>query len=314
MIDLSAACTVPAEKTVVAAGLFDGLHIGHASVMDKTLSLCRHGISPAVFTFKTGSLDVKEQGILISDEKKIELLSKMGIKYIFSPSFSEIRDMTPERFVMEIIANRLNASCVVCGENFHFGKDGFADCNTLEKICNSIGIEVYVVPLVSYRGENVSSSRIRECLKSGRIEEANALLGRKYSIIGRVIGGNQIGRTLNFPTINQRIDKSFASLRRGVYASEVVIGRTGYLGVTNIGVKPTVSFCNEVLAETHIIGFTDDIYGENAEVRLNGFVRDEEKFETLDELKKQVAKDIDTVRGLYDRGGNKYENNTERKI
>lgn len=296
MIDLLETGGVPDGKTSVATGLFDGIHTGHRAVIGKMLSLCGKGVSPSVFTFSEGTLVTKNGGVILPDERKKEMLAGMGVEYIYSPPFDSVKDMPPERFVKEILKERLNAESIVCGRNFRFGKGASADCDDLVRLCSAEGIKVYIVELCEYEGEAVSSSRIRKALESGNISDANRMLGREYSVSGKVIDGNKLGRILNFPTINQRIPEGGVKLRRGVYSSSVAIDGVDYDSITNIGIRPTVCEEGELLAETHILGFAKDIYGKNVEVRLREFVRDEIRFSSKDELRKQLESDILAVK------------------
>ena len=296
MIDLLKTGECPKGRTSVALGLFDGIHSGHIAVIEKMLSLCGDGISSAVFTFSEGTLSTKSGGAIISDSKKKEMLDGMGVQYIYAPDFASVKDMPPDEFVKEILKKQLNAKHIVCGRNFRFGKGASADCDDLARICASEDIEVHIEELREYRGEAVSSSGIRRYLADGNIHDVNNMLGREFSIKGEVIGGNRVGRTLNFPTINQRIPENFTDIRRGVYSSAVDIDGIVYDAITNIGVKPTVTDGSVLLAETHILGFAREIYGETVEVRLREFVRDEKKFSSKDELKAQVGNDIDAVK------------------
>ena len=281
-------------KSAVALGFFDGLHLGHTRVIVQTLL---QELTPIVFTFSDSSLLPKfnRREDIIAHGLKLELLEKMGVKYIYAPDFADVKDMTAEQFVEEILVNRLNARFVSCGYDFRFAKGGRADADTLRELCRAFGIEVCVAPAVELEGEVVSSTRIRELLKSGDIEKANRFLGYELTYSLEVIHGKKNGKKMGFPTINQTIPEGMTVPKQGVYKSRTKAGGTDYPSITNIGVKPTIHLeegeQRSPLMETHIIGFDGDLYGERVSVSLLSFMRDERKFSGLQELSEQLEKD-----------------------
>ncbi len=279
------------RKKSVALGIFDGVHLGHRAVM----KLTEDSKFPAVFTFNNTSLHTKQGRVIeyiYTDEQKSAIIKSLGIRKIFSENFSDIRDMSGSEFAENIIAGKLNAASVACGRDFRFGRDASCGINELAALGRKYGFEVRVSEDVLYGGKAVSSGRIRSLLSEGDVTEAAELLGRSYMISGRIVHGRQIGRTLDFPTVNQLFYEGQLVPKFGVYASSVLIGRWHYESVTNIGVKPTIGGDSFPLAETHIIGFTGDLYGRELNVELRGFIRPEMKFNSLDELKEQISKDI----------------------
>ena len=281
-------------KSAVALGFFDGLHLGHTQVIVQALL---QELTPIVFTFSSRSVlpKFKQREDIIAYDYKSELLESMGVKHIFAPDFADIKDMTAEQFVQEILVDRLNAGFVSCGYDFHFAKGGKADADVLRQLCRAHGIEVCVVPAVISEGETVSSTRIRELLKSGEIEKANRFLGYELTYSLEVIHGKKNGRKMGFPTINQMIPDDMTVPKQGVYKSRTRIGGTDYPSVTNIGVKPTIDLdegeVRRPLMETHIIGFNGELYGEKVRVSLLGYMREERKFDGLQELSEQLEKD-----------------------
>lgn len=279
------------RKRAVALGIFDGVHLGHREVMRLTEN---SGI-PAVFTFNNTSLHTK-QGRMIeyiyTDEQKAALIRELGIRDILSEDFSDIHDMSGEEFAENILAGKLKASSVACGRDFRFGRDASCGINELVVLGRKYGFEVRVAEDVLYGGKAVSSGRIRSLLSEGNVTEAAELLGRSYMISGRIVHGRQIGRTLDFPTVNQLFSEGQLLPRFGVYASSVLIDGRHYESVTNIGVKPTIEGERSPLAETHIIDFSGDLYGRELNVELRGFIRSEVKFNSLEELKEQISRDI----------------------
>lgn len=301
MVDLTGTNDVPKGCTAVAMGLFDGLHYGHRTVIRYAIDLAERnaGIDPAVFTFDTASVTSKGAGgveYILSKDMKFELIEELGVRYIYSPDFMNFKDLTGEEFAELVLCGKLAAKFVVCGEDFRFGKGAKCGVEDLDRLCRKHGIRLYVVPPVrELRGIRISSTMIRQLIKDGDIETANMLLGSHFSFKLPVAYGRQLGRTLDFPTINQYLPKRQVMPRFGVYASKTDIGGRVYRSVTNIGIKPTVG-SEAPLAETYIIGFDGgDLYGEAVKISLISFIRPEMKFDGVEELKRQIALDTEAT-------------------
>lgn len=278
------------EKTCVALGLFDGLHHGHRRVIEA--AKCGE-YAPAVFTFRTESVKEKHGRPLeyiYTNTRKLELLYIAGIKYAFCPDFNDVKDMSGEEFVRSIICGIMNAGTVVCGENFRFGKEARCGIRELKAFGEKYGFGVKVIAL-----DGFSSEKYRELLRQGRVDEL-CRSGNAYTLSAKVQEGNRIGRTLDFPTINQHFADGQLVPRLGVYHTRTIINGRIYPCVTNVGVKPTVEKDIKPLAETHIIGFSGDLYGMCPDVEFCGYIRGERKFASLEELKNQVFADIACVR------------------
>lgn len=306
MVDLTGTNNVPGSSTAVAMGLFDGLHYGHKTVIKYAADVAEStpGIEPAVFTFDTASVTSKGSGgveYILSHEMKFELIESLGVKYIYSPDFMNFKDLSGEEFVELVLCGKLNAKFAACGEDFRFGKGAKYGVNELDRLCRKHGISLRVVPPVTEsRGIRISSTMIRELIRSGNIEKANLLLGSHFTMKLPVAYGSRLGRTLNFPTINQYLPKRQVMPKFGVYASKTEAMGKIYRSVTNIGVKPTVG-SEAPLAETYIIGFDgSDLYGETAKISLISFIRPEIKFDGVDELKAQIARDTQAVMEVPD--------------
>ena len=294
MIDITYSGGKAEEKTAVALGYFDGLHLGHVGVI--RTAMAQEGLKPAVFTVNCDTTLPKFRGPedIISFENKCELMEKMGVKYLYAPDFAEVCGYTDEEFVKNVLIDKLNAGFACCGSNFRFGKGGSGTPERLAEIGACYGMRVEVVKDICLDGKMISSTRIREHIRKGEIEEANRLLGYELWYRLPVIKGNEIGRTISFPTINQVIPETNIIPRYGVYKSYVEVHGKQYHGVTNIGVKPTVAHRRDgtgAVMETHIIGFDGDLYGQNIAVALVRFIRPETRFSGLEELKKQIALD-----------------------
>lgn len=289
------------DRTAAAMGLFDGVHRGHRAVIGEAVRLAEKlSVSPAVFTFETSTVSSKDGSAnrIVTDSQKLELIRSMGVELIYSPPFDELKGLSAENFVKKILVERMNCAAVVCGSDFRFGRGAEGNCAVLRELCDKYSISLDVVPDEKYGGVRISSSEIRKLIADGNIHEANTLLGYDYYIKETVIGGHQLGRTMDFPTINQLIPDGMAVPKHGVYASETEIDGTVFRSVTNIGVKPTVEKHSALLAETHIIDYSGDLYGRVLKVSLFEFLRPEKKFADVSELFSQIAKDTEHSRTM----------------
>lgn len=295
MIDLTENNSVASDNTAVALGVFDGIHRGHQDVIKCAVGFKAEGLSPAVFTFNTKTVTTKGNGkidMLISDELKAEKLEELGVEYIYSPQFSEVRELTSEMFVKQILVEKMNAKVAVCGENFKFGKGAFSGAHDLEEIGAKYGIKTKIVPYTTYNMQPISSTEIRRLIKEGSIDIANYLLGYDFHFRIEVVHGNSLGKTLEFPTINQKFLSSHVVPRFGVYASQTKIGDKMYPSVTNVGIKPTIGGESSPLAETYIFDYSGDLYGQRLTVYLKKFIRPEQKFNGIDDLKAHLEIDL----------------------
>lgn len=292
----------PKEKTAVALGYFDGLHLGHIEVIGEAMAFARlhkPDMASAVFTFNCDTTLPKfqQQEDIISFKNKCEMLQRIGVDYIFAPDFAEVCTLSAEDFVKEILVKRLNADFACCGGNFRFGKHGVGTPQLLCELAEKYNMGgVRIVDDVSLDGEMISSTRIRGLLRKGEIEQANRLLGYDMWYRFEVVHGNELGRTMAFPTINQIIPKTNIVPRFGVYESKVEINGKKYVGITNIGIRPTVSNSGETVMETHILDFRGDLYGQNISISLCRFIRPEQKFSSIKELKDKISEDISKIR------------------
>lgn len=286
--------------TSVALGLFDGVHRGHQSVISQAVA--QKGLLPVVLSFTTKhEIPANKQNFskLITDTVKQDLLRKLGVRILMEPDFSDIRDLTAQAFVQEVLAQRLRARTVVCGYDYRFGRGAEGNPQLLRELAEPLGIQVIQLPAQMEGGEPISSTRIRAAIAQGEIGLANRLLGYDYCFDFPVTNGAQLGRTIDCPTINQLFHSEFLIPRFGVYASRIPLGRNTYYGVTNVGVKPTVHNTSFPLAETHIIGFQGDLYGKQVKVHLLEYLRPERKFSGIRELKEAIQENIQYVAREY---------------
>ena len=273
-----------AEKTVVAVGFFDGVHLAHRALLNETVRLAREmGAKAALFTFD--ALPVKAGVPLSTLKERLALFEDLGIEVAFVSRFSDVCALSPEDFVKNILVRSCGARCAVCGFNFRFGKDASGKASDLLSLLP----ESRIFSEVELGGTAVSSTRIRALLSEGRIKEANALLGAPYTVSAKVEHGKALGRTLGFPTLNMRPPS--LPLADGVYETRVCLDGTIYAGVTDVGYRPTVEGKGERRMETHLIGFDGCLYGKTLAVSFVGRLRDEIAFKNERELAHQLAKD-----------------------
>lgn len=283
------------EGAFIALGTFDGLHIGHKAVITSEKSEYDRKIALMFKEHPQVTLKGKHPGILITPEKEEELLKSWGVEAEHI-DFNEISQLSPREFVEEILVKRYNARSLACGFNYRFGKGAEGDVKTLKALCAEKEIKLTVVDEVDYEGAPVSSTRIRNAITQGDMKAAKDMLGRFYSYDFEVRHGDERGRILGSPTINQFFMKDFCVAEFGVYASVTVVDGVKYPSVTNIGVRPTIEGVSEKRSETNIIGFEGDLYGKHPEVFVVEKIRGELKFKSLDELSAQIA--VDRQRSL----------------
>lgn len=302
MTDITFNDYIPENKTAVALGAFDGVHLGHRAVLERAVAEKKNGLAAGVFTFRTGTVTSKSENseAVISDGRKLEELLKIGVEYVYSPDFSQLKDLSGEDFVKEILIKKLNMKTAVCGSDFRFAKNAAGDSDTLKKLGEKYGFDVIVVEPLCVDGTTVSSTAIRRLIREGNIKQANKMLGYTFSYDAQVVHGTATGRTWSFPTINQIIPKGRAVPRFGVYCSQVIVDGVRYNGVTNIGVKPTMGVKTEPLAETFIMNYDGDLYGRTLRLELFEFVREEKRFSSFDELKKEIADNTEFVKAYFD--------------
>ncbi len=274
----------------LALGTFDGFHIGHKKVIENAIASNR---KPKVLLFNEHPQKVlksKSPGELITETNKRKLLQEWGVEPIII-NFSDIMNLTYEEFFYEVIVKKVGASVLSCGFNYHFGAKASGNTEKLKVLCEKENVELLISEPVEYKGEPVSSTRIRNAIRNGDIEDANDMLGREFSYDFLVVHGDARGRTIDSPTINQFFSEDFIVPEYGVYASYSIIDGKKYPSVTNVGVRPTIEGFSKERSETNIVGFNGDLYDKNISVHLLKKIREEMKFNNLDELRNQIAKD-----------------------
>lgn len=286
------------KGTAVALGNFDGMHIGHSAVLEKTVELSKNGLTATVMLFDEHSLKTvtgEAPPMLMTESERLDFLKAKDLVTV-TVNFTDIKDFSPEEFVDRILINKLNAKAVVCGFNYRFGKGAKGDAQLLKELCDNRNIECTAVEEVLVDSLPVSSTAIRKAVENGDIVLANKMLGRAFGFTARVLHGDRRGRTWGYPTINQSLPNGLVVPLFGVYESQVDVDGKEYRSLTNVGLRPTVG-TDIVLSETHILDFDGDIYGKDVSVRLIRFIRPERKFDSFDELVLQIKNDCLNVKG-----------------
>ncbi|AGK97454.1 bifunctional riboflavin kinase/FAD synthetase [Clostridium pasteurianum] len=283
-------------NTFIALGSFDGLHKGHMTLINKVLELSRssNNAKSMVNTFENHPLTIIDKNkvpkLIMDNNTKAEILEELGIDIVNFSSFNEeMMKMSPEDFIVNMI-KCYNPIGLVVGFNYKFGHRNLGDIKLLQKLSEKYNFKLYIINPIEYNETVISSTRIRNTIGNGKIEDANNMLLKPYMLKGKVIYGKQLGRTIGFPTANLEYNKDFAIPKRGVYYTLVKYEGKIYKGITNIGTNPTVGI-NELTIETYMLDFNADIYNKNIKVYFINRIRDEEKFNSLEELKKQLEKD-----------------------
>lgn len=283
------------DRCVVALGFFDGVHTAHAAVLLRARQEAEARSLPLlVFTFLLSD-GPKADPRLGEEEERAALLAAHGAAYLSRASFSALSSLSPAVFVREVLREELHAEATVVGEDFRFGHRAVGDAPLLALLMREAGGDAVTVPSVSFEGERVSSSRIRAALLRGDCEGAGYLLGRPYALTLPVQRGRHLGHALGFPTANQLPPEGRMLPAAGVYVTSVLLpdGRR-MRGVTDVGTRPTVGG-EELRMETHIPGFSGDLYGQPLTVAFLHRLREERRFSSLSALAEQIAKDCKEV-------------------
>ena len=282
--------------SAITLGKFDGLHRGHQLLVSRMLQECeRERLCSVVFTFDIPPKNLVEGGRvpqLLTREEKAAVFAQKGVDFLIECPFTpQVRGMEPEDFV-KWIARELHVNCFVVGDDFHFGRNRRGDGAFLQTYEREFGYRTIIVPKMKEQDRVISSSLVRQEIEEGNIEQANLLLGYSYYIEGTVTHGNRLGHSIGFPTINLLPQPDKLLPPYGVYASRVHLAGEAYRGVTNIGCKPTIAGDNPVGAETYMLDFDREAYGEPVRVELIRRLRGEHKFENVEQLRAQMMQDV----------------------
>jgi len=299
------------RPTVLTLGVFDGLHLGHQLIMRTVVDRARAvGAMPTVITFDPHPRAVlhpeSAPPLLQTFDQKIEAFGVLGIEQTivvrFTPEFSSIRAAD---FLRDVVKDRLHAQEVYLGKGFAFGYKREGNIELLQRMGGELGFVAGEVPEVSLRGRRVSSSKIRELLARGNVNLARRMLGRPYGVEGPVERGAERGRKLGFPTANLRPQNRVIP-RNGVYVTGTLIDGQWRRSVTNVGLRPTFGEATEPSIETYVMNWDGDLYGDVIRVRFLYRLRDERKFGSIDELKRQIETDVTRADSYFERAGTKH--------
>ncbi len=292
--------------SVVTIGTFDGLHLGHRALLQRTQELARRrGLRSLVFTFSRPPQSYlgRAKPLLMPAEKRITLL-KQSVDQVIVSEFPEIQPLSPQEFVTQILHERLCARAVVVGSNFCFGRNRAGNVSTLQHLGSELGMDVHVVEPIFVQGEQVSSTAIREALQAGDVERATRFLGNPPQLWGRVIAGEGQGRVLGFPTANLALDPDLLVPREGIYAAQVFYENERRAGALYIGRRPTFDGAR-ISIEVHILEADLKkelgLYGTELAVQLFARLRDDQCFSTLEELRAQIQADVEVTRQFFAR-------------
>ncbi|MBP7173253.1 MAG: bifunctional riboflavin kinase/FAD synthetase [Cloacibacterium sp.] len=284
------------KPLALTLGMFDGVHSGHQSIIHQLKKTAHEkNLTPAILSFWPHPRKVlnpnEEIKLLSTLEEKLNLLEKIGIEKIFLQTFDEtFRNLSGEDFVHKILIEKLHVQHLVIGHDHTFGKNKSGNFELLKKMSKKYDFSIQQIEALQINQLNVSSTKIRKALEEGHIKEANNMLGYPYSLSGRVVQGNQLGRTIGFPTANIQVENGKLLPKNAAYIVKVWVEEKSYFGMLNIGLRPTVDG-KKLQSEVFILDFNQNIYGKTIVVEFLDFLRDEKKFNGIEELKAQLEID-----------------------
>lgn len=308
MIFISGTKEIQLENTAVAIGKFDGLHLGHQALIRKINSYKSRGMASVMLTFNyhpASHIKGEDQKLIYTSKERQILVKHLGVDILIEYPFTqETAGMDAPIFLKDVLVNHLGAQFIVVGEDFRFGRDRRGNTDLVQGMSLPLGYSAHICSKVSQilnqGGKSyevqVSSTMVRTAITEGDIETANLLLGHPYTIIDTVVHGREIGRTIGMPTANLEPSEVKLLPPNGVYASETVVNRRKYPSITNIGYNPTIGQAQVRRVETYVLDFEGNLYGKQIEVELHRFVRSEQKFGSIEELKKQMYLDKEMVK------------------
>lgn len=297
------------KPNVIALGNFDGIHLGHKQVLKPLFNLNsfiplldNQSIYSTVVTFNPHPREFftgEKKHLLTPLQEKVSLLEELGVNQLLLLPFDrKLACLTPQKFVEEILINKIEAKLISVGEDFRFGNQRKGNADTLKEIASLKKVKVNILKEEKLLTENqqnirISSSYIRHCLQNGKVEIANKMLGYKYCLTGEVVEGKKLGRTIGFPTANIKVSPNKFLPKKGVYVVKVSMENKPEIklkGVMNIGCRPTVSG-EKITVEVHLLNWSGNLYTQILKVQIEKFLRPEKKFSSLEDLKKQISID-----------------------
>jgi len=297
------------QKSIITIGTFDGVHLGHKKILQRILNNSGDNIETVVITFAQHPRTVLQSEfnikLLTTTEEKISELEKVGINNLLILEFnSEFSNLSGEEFVKNILVDKLNIQKIIIGYDHKFGKNRSSDIHDLINFGKTYHFDVEQISAEELNEITISSTKIRKAIQEGSIELANQYLGYAFSFTGKVVKGNQIGRTINFPTANIAIENPQKILPKdGVYIVEGFWNGKSHIGMMNIGVKPTLNAMNKTV-EVHFLDLNEDLYDKEITISVHQFIREEQKFTSIEELKKQLLNDKETTFRFFNKAKN----------
>ena len=289
------------NRSAVALGKFDGIHLGHRRLLDRVLEQKKQGLRTVVFTFDTSaaSFFLGETKELSTRAEKRAVFSEMGIDVLIEfPLNKETAATEPPAFVTRYLAGQMRTAYLCAGPDISFGKGGAGNYALLADYAGNCGYQVELIDKVRVDGEEVSSTRVRKAVREGRMEDACRMLGAPYSVSGVVVHGRELGRKLGMPTANLLPEAGKLLPPNGVYYSRAIVDGRSYRGISNVGYNPTVSQERRIGVETYLYDFEGEIYDSDIRVELLSFRRQERAFGSVEALREQIAKDVEAGKGF----------------
>jgi len=295
----------PSMATAITIGTYDGVHLGHAEIIRQLISTANERqLQTVVLTFhphprmivRTGDENL---GLITTIKERIEQLELLGVDHlVVQPFDEEFSRLTPFEFVRDVLVRDLNADTLIVGHDHRFGRNREGNFQTLSEMSDVFGFTVQEIAAQVSDGIRVSSTRIRKALSQGEMDVVERFLGRKYTFSGEVVHGDGRGRSIGFPTMNMRCDQGKMLPSTGVYAVRTQLAANSYWGVMNIGKRPTLTQDESVHVEVHLPEFSGSAYGLSLTIEVNFRLRDEMKFDSVEELKTAIKRDIERVRRI----------------
>ena len=291
-------------NTAITVGKFDGIHKGHSLLTRDILSKQKDGLKSCLITFTNSPrivLDDDKSPSLITNKERMYMLENSGLDYLIECPFDDKLMQTSAEDFIGYLCSNLNMKYIVCGTDFTFGYKGLGNAKLLVSLSKEMGFETKIIDKIKIDDKEISSTYIREELSKGNITSVNNMLGYDYFVWGEVVHGAHLGTKIGIPTINIIPEASKLVPKFGVYVTEIDFDGRIYHGVTNVGIKPSVTD-NKILGiETHILDYKGDLYGRFVKVTFKEFLRPEMKFNSVDELKAQMNKDKKKAKEYYNR-------------
>ncbi len=280
----------------LALGFFDGVHLAHQKVIKSSVDYAKqHGLKSAVITFRDHPCcyfyDVKPSYILTREERRNKI-AELGVDFLYEIDFdTKLSKLSPTEYLEDILIKNFHPKSISTGFNHYFGAEKKGDVKFLDENQKKYGYKYFEISEQTINNNVISSTAIRTYLQDGKIDLANEMLGYRFKLSGKIVEGQKIGRTLGYRTANVFYPDEIIKIPYGVYSVETQYGK----GITNFGIRPTISKEKTAVLETHILNFDDNIYGKTLDIEFTSMIRPEKKFNSIDNLKDQIAKDIQAI-------------------